>query len=103
MLGISFSPQNYHHHQQFLSKLKENIENDMTFCYFSCFGWYCFRPTSMAALSSSPLVRPKPFWEGNECYYERAYCSNRYTVTAANAVSLVRKKKFFYSQTLGHA
>ena len=33
----------------------------------------------------------------------RAYCPNRYTVTAANAVSLVRKKKFFYSQTLGHA
>ena len=56
MLGISFSPQNYHHHQQFLSKLKENNENDMTFCYFSCFGWYCFRPTSMAALSSSPLA-----------------------------------------------
>jgi hypothetical protein len=28
MLGISFSPQNYHHHQQFLSKLKENKENN---------------------------------------------------------------------------
>ena len=50
MLGISFSPQNYHHHQQFLSKLKENNENDMTFCYFSCLGRYCFRPMSMAAL-----------------------------------------------------
>ena len=30
MLGITFSPQNYHHHQQFLSKLRENNENDMT-------------------------------------------------------------------------
>ena len=89
-LGITFSPQNYHHHQQFLSKLKENkvnkkvnIDNQcclripkgwnvalchlseentlyymkITFCYFSCSGWYCFRPTSMAALSSSPFAR----------------------------------------------
>ena len=29
MLGTTFSPQNYHH-QQFLSKLRENNENDMT-------------------------------------------------------------------------
>ena len=31
MLGIVFSPQKYHHHQQFLFKFKENTENDMTF------------------------------------------------------------------------
>ena len=30
MLGITFSPQNYHHHQQFLSRFRENNENDMT-------------------------------------------------------------------------
>ena len=30
MLGITFSPQNYHHHQQFLPKLRENNENVMT-------------------------------------------------------------------------
>ena len=30
MLGITFSPQNYHHHQQIPSKLRENNENDMT-------------------------------------------------------------------------
>ena len=30
MLGITFSTQNYHHQQQFLSKLRENNENDMT-------------------------------------------------------------------------
>ena len=30
MLGITFSPQNYHHHQQISSKLRENNENDMT-------------------------------------------------------------------------
>ena len=30
MLGITFSPQNYHHHQQFISKLRENNENVMT-------------------------------------------------------------------------
>ena len=30
MLGITFSPQNYHHHQQFLSKLREINENVMT-------------------------------------------------------------------------
>ena len=29
----------------------------MTFCYFSCLGRYCFRPTSMAALSLSALAR----------------------------------------------
>ena len=29
-IGITFSPQNYHHHQQFLSKLRKNNENDMT-------------------------------------------------------------------------
>ena len=29
----------------------------ITFCYFSCSGWHCFRPTSMAALSSSPFAR----------------------------------------------
>jgi hypothetical protein len=28
----------------------------MTLCYFSCLGRYCFRPTSMAALSSSALA-----------------------------------------------
>ena len=28
----------------------------MTFCYFSCLGWYCFRPMSMAALSLSALT-----------------------------------------------
>ena len=50
---------------------------------------------------------PRTIQEGNECITTkeklRAYCPNRYTVTASNAVSLVRKKKFFYSQTLGHA
>ena len=30
MLGITFSSQNYNHYQQFLSKLRENNENDMT-------------------------------------------------------------------------
>ena len=30
MLRITFSPQNCHHHQQILSKLRENDENDMT-------------------------------------------------------------------------
>ena len=30
MLGIIFSPQKYHHHQQFLFKFKDNNENDMT-------------------------------------------------------------------------
>ena len=30
MPRITFSPQNYHQHQQFLSKLRENNENDMT-------------------------------------------------------------------------
>ena len=35
---------------------KENNENDMTFCYFSCLGWYCFRPTSMAALQLLALA-----------------------------------------------
>ena len=30
MLGITYSPQNYHDHQQILSKLRENNENDMT-------------------------------------------------------------------------
>ena len=30
MLGITFSPQNYHHHQQILSKLRENNENGMS-------------------------------------------------------------------------
>ena len=34
----------------FYLKFKENNENDMTFCYFSCLGRYRFRPTSMAAL-----------------------------------------------------
>ena len=52
MVGITFSPQNYHH-QQFLSKLRENNEN---YLYdFSCLGCYCFRPMCMAALSLSPL------------------------------------------------
>jgi hypothetical protein len=34
----------------FYSKFKENNKNDMTFCYVSFLAWYCFRPTSMAAL-----------------------------------------------------
>ena len=29
-IQYAFSPQNYHHHQQFLSKFRENNENDMT-------------------------------------------------------------------------
>ena len=36
----------------FYLKFKENNENDMTFCYFSCLGRYCFRPTPMAALTA---------------------------------------------------
>ena len=44
-------------HQKFLFELKENNENDMTFCYLNCFGWYCFQPTSVAALSFSALTR----------------------------------------------
>jgi hypothetical protein len=40
----------------FYLKFKENNENDMTFCYFSCLGQYCFLPTSMAAVSSSALA-----------------------------------------------
>jgi hypothetical protein len=38
-------------------KFEENNENDITFCYFSCLGWYCFQPMSMAALSLSALAR----------------------------------------------
>ena len=57
MPRIFFSPHNYHHQQQFLSKLKESNENDMLFHYFSCFGWHCFWPTSMAPLSLSALAR----------------------------------------------
>ena len=41
----------------FYYKFKENNENDMTFCYFSCLGRYYFRPTSMVALSLSALAR----------------------------------------------
>ena len=41
----------------FYLEFKENNENDMTFCYFSCLGRYCFRPTSLAALSLSALAR----------------------------------------------
>ena len=37
MLGITFSPQNYHHHQQFLSKLRENNENGMTSAVWACY------------------------------------------------------------------
>ena len=36
---------------------KEKNENDMTFCYFSCLGQYCFQPTSMAALSPLALTQ----------------------------------------------
>ena len=39
MLGISFSPQNYHHHWQFLSKL--NNGNDMTSVFLAV---VVFRP-----------------------------------------------------------
>jgi hypothetical protein len=38
------------------SKLKENKENDMKFCYFSCFGLYSFRPMSMAALPAQAVA-----------------------------------------------
>ena len=35
----------------------------MTFCYFSCLGLYCFRPTSMAALQLLELTRcPDPMF-----------------------------------------
>ena len=34
----------------FYSKLKENNENDTTFCYFSCLGRYYFRPWSETLL-----------------------------------------------------
>jgi hypothetical protein len=40
----------------FYLKFKENSKNDVTFCYFSCLGWYCFRPTSMAALQLLTLA-----------------------------------------------
>ena len=45
----------------FYLKFKENIENDMTFCYFNCLGRYCFQPTSKAALqllTLASLTRP---------------------------------------------
>ena len=41
----------------FYLEFKENNKNDMTFCYFSCLGWYCFRPMSMAALQLLMLTR----------------------------------------------
>ena len=44
----------------FYLKFKENNENDMTFCYFSCLGQYCFRPSSMAALQLLTLAH----WTG---------------------------------------
>ena len=34
----------------FLFKFKWNNDNDLTFCYFSCLGRYCFQPLFMAAL-----------------------------------------------------
>ena len=34
----------------FYLKFKENKENDMTFCYFSCLSRYCLQHLSMAAL-----------------------------------------------------
>jgi hypothetical protein len=43
----------------------------MTFCYFSCLGQYCFRPTSMAALSSSALARWIFFTDLNSVTSER--------------------------------
>ena len=41
----------------FYLKFKENNENDMTLCYFSYLGRYCFWHTSMAVLSLSALAR----------------------------------------------
>ena len=51
MLGITFSPQNYHHHQQFLSKLRENNENGMTSAVWAC---YDFGPR-VWQLAANPL------------------------------------------------
>ena len=53
MLGISFSPQNYHHHQQLLSKLRENNENDMTSAVWA---GTVFRPRSAHVYGRSQLV-----------------------------------------------
>jgi hypothetical protein len=57
----------------------------MTFCYFSCLGRYCFRPTSMAALSLSALARWLPcmkvefdmtLWgKVDLCNSSQVYCS----------------------------
>jgi hypothetical protein len=38
-------------------KSKENNENGMSFCYFSCLGRYSFLPTTMAALQLLALAR----------------------------------------------
>ena len=40
----------------FYLNIKENNENDMTFCYFSWLSRCCFRHTSSAAHSSSALL-----------------------------------------------
>ena len=40
----------------FYLKFKENNKNDMPFCYFSCLGWYCFQPMSMAALPAQAVA-----------------------------------------------
>ena len=45
MLGIIFSPQNYHHHQQFLSKLREINENVMTSAVWAVIVFGPLRPT----------------------------------------------------------
>ena len=41
----------------FYLKSKENNENNISFCYFSCLRRYFCRPMSMAALSLSALTR----------------------------------------------
>jgi hypothetical protein len=35
----------------FYLKPKEDNQNDMTFCYFSCLGRYCFRPKQLLTLA----------------------------------------------------
>ena len=40
----------------FYLKFKENNESDMTFCYFSCLGRYCFWPMSTAAFQLLTLA-----------------------------------------------
>ena len=58
MMGYPWEIDQNLHHQQF----KENDENDMTFCYLSFLGRYCFRPTSRAGLQLLTLARCLIIW-----------------------------------------